>query len=82
MQNKAIISTMLLFAANMAWASGGISIGSVDQHTDINNRVMTQAERIEISTQGHVVKPTTITPVKDQDVSHTVDIESLFNDLS
>ena len=82
MQNKAIISTILFFAANMAWASGGISIDNVDQHTDANNRVMTQVERVEISTQGHVVQPAAVMPVKDQDASHTVDIESLFNDLS
>ncbi len=82
MQNKAIISTILLFAANVAWASGGISIDNVDQHTDANNRAMTQTERVEISTQGHTIPPATEMTVKDQDVDYTVDIESLFNDLS
>ena len=82
MQNKAIISTILFFAANMAWASGGISIDNVDQHTDANSRAMTQAERVEISTQGHVAQPAAVMPASDQDVSYTVDIESLFDDLS
>lgn len=82
MQNKAIVSTILFFAANMAWASGGLSIDNVDKHTDANNRVMTQSERVEISTQGHVVKPAAVMPAKSQDIGYTIDIESLFNDLS
>lgn len=41
MQYKAIMSTLLFFAANMASASGGISIDNVGQLTDINNRIIT-----------------------------------------
>ena len=82
MHNKAIISTILLFAANMAWASGGISIDNVDQRMDTNSQAMNQAERVEIYTQGHVVQPAAVMPIKNQNVNHTVDIESLFNDLS
>lgn len=79
---QTLATAILLSAANMAWASGGLSIDNVDQHTDANNRVMTQMERVEIYTQGNMPKPVAVMPVKIRDDSHTVDIEGLFNDLS
>ena len=49
MKTKAIITAVLLAATNMAWASGGLSIDSVDEN--ILNIEPNQAEMTEIRNQ-------------------------------
>lgn len=44
MQNKTFISTILIFAANMASASGGISVENVERHAAANKRATTSNE--------------------------------------
>ena len=83
MKTKATITAILLSAANMAWASGGVNIDNVEQHMNANNWVKTQAERSEITVQAPVDKFRSVMSknrpsIAEQDIYN---IEGLFNDI-
>ena len=85
MKTKATLTAILLSAANMAWASGGVNIDNVEQHMNANSWIKTQAEQTEITVQAPVDKFRSVSvmsksrpTIVEQDI---YDIEGLFNDI-
>lgn len=54
MKAKALLTAVLLAATNFAWANGGLSIDTVEQHMDANNWVATDTARSDIVVQGPI----------------------------
>ena len=56
MKAKALLTAVLLAAANSVWANGGLTIDNVEQHMDAQNWIATDAANQEIIAQGSVDK--------------------------
>ena len=52
MKSKALITAVLLAATNFAWAQGGLSLDTVEDHMQVNDWTATETAGPKIVTQG------------------------------
>ena len=74
MKAKALLTAVLLTATTFASASGGLSIGNVEQSMNANNWVATDTARAEIVAQGPIDQFEVVTPDRNRTL---VDINQL-----
>ncbi len=82
MKVKALLTAVLLTAANFAWANGGMSLDNVEQHMNADDWVATSTGPQKIIAQGPTDQFDVVTPDRGRTLVDTNNLKQSYDGQS